>query len=706
VRIFRSIVVGAVALATVAVIPSGAATASPTSPPYNAYVLDGGTGSYLLSGIRAYNATNATITAQVGYDTGFIAFLSGNDGFSWHVIFKPPTSGPITIGTTYPTVPSGATATHGWMVIGGDGRGCGQQYGFMTVNELVRDPETGNPTSLAATFSVSCESQTQVLWGEVRLNSSIPASVVTPNPTSVDYGAEMVGRPGEQRTVTYTAAGSDDSVLGAASIVDGTMFTITGNTCSNTTLVPGATCTINVRAYPTAPGPQFAKLKLPVNSLSGAVYVPLTLTGERDNAGTYYPLTPARILDTRGGFGAPGGPVGTGGTINLQVAGRGGVPATGASAVVLNVTVTSPTSSGHITVWPTGVTRPTASSLNFVAGWTGANSVTVALGSGGSVSLFNSLGNTHLVADVVGYYAKDNALVSSQGIGGEFQPVQPERLFDSRVDWGEKLPGGFWVEIPVSYGTTYNPRIRALAVNVTAVNGEGNGYLMTFSGSGMPPPTSTLNFTPVGAVPNFAVVPTSFCYDCGPGVYPMIAVYTNVNVDVIVDIIGFYDDGQLADGTHDGLRFTPMTPTRITDSRIGQGMPGALGQQATVSLNAGSLPPATVALSLNVTAVSPTVATFISVWPNGLDRPTVSTLNPERGQIVPNATPVLLGDGDLFNVYNNAGSTHLVVDMVGTFYFLPALGSLSGSSQAFNKADGDYARTPRVTKLKATLHNS
>ena len=434
--------------------------------------------------------------------------------------------------------------------------------------------------------------------------------------------------------------------------------------------------------------------------------MPLSVIGEPNNIGTYYPLTPARILDTRGGNGAPGGPVGAGGSIDLQVTARGGVPATGVSAVVLNVTVTSPTTSGHVTVWPTGVVRPTASSLNFVAGWTGANSVTVAVGTGGKVNLFNSAGNTHLVADVVGFYATGNSLVPTHGNGGEFQPVEPERLFDSRVDWGEKLPGGYWVEIPVSYGPTYDPHVRALAVNVTAVDGEGNGYLMTFSGSGTPPPTSTLNFTPIGAVPNFAVVPTSFCFDCGPGVYPMIAVYTTVNVHVIVDIIGFYDDGQLADGTHDGLRFAPMTPTRITDSRIGQGMPGALGQQAQVTLGAGNLPPATEALSLNVTAVSPTATTFISVWPIGLDRPTVSTLNPERGQIVPNATPVLIRFKNLFNVYNNAGSTHLVIDMVGTFYFAPALGGSPGSSTAFNKADGDYARTPKITKLKATLHSS
>jgi hypothetical protein len=189
--------------------------------------------------------------------------------------------------------------------------------------------------------------------------------------------------------------------------------------------------------------------------------------------------------------------------------------------------------------------------------------------------------------------------------------------------------------LPVTYGQdVYDRRIRALAVNITAVNARGHGYLTTFNAVGLPPTASTLNFSPNTTASNFAIVPTGSCYDCGPGVYPMIGVYTSVDVDVIVDIIGFYDDGQLADGTHDGLRFTPRTPLRITDSRSGLGMSGPLGAGATASLGApaAALPPAIEALALNVTSVFPTSNTFVSVWPNGLPRPTVSTLNPSAGR--------------------------------------------------------------------------
>jgi subtilisin family serine protease len=170
-----------------------------------------------------------------------------------------------------------------------------------------------------------------------------------------------------------------------------------------------------------------------------------------DQTGTYAPLNPFRILDTRSATGAPGEPVGAGATINLQVTGVGGntatgqlgVPASGVSAVVLNVTATNATAASFVTVYPTGVARPTASSLNFVRGWTGANLVTVGVGTGGQVSLYNNAGSVDLIADVVGYYAANASAMRSQfSFGSEYHPVVPRRIFDSR------LPGGGGLYLP------------------------------------------------------------------------------------------------------------------------------------------------------------------------------------------------------------------------------------------------------------------
>ncbi len=88
-----------------------------------------------------------------------------------------------------------------------------------------------------------------------------------------------------------------------------------------------------------------------------------------------------------------------------MVAGAGGVPSTGAGAVTLNVTVVGPSAAGYLTVFPSGVGLPTASNLNFTAGEVIPNAVTVGLGAGGRISLFNASGTTPVIVDVTGWMA-------------------------------------------------------------------------------------------------------------------------------------------------------------------------------------------------------------------------------------------------------------------------------------------------------------
>ena len=120
--------------------------------------------------------------------------------------------------------------------------------------------------------------------------------------------------------------------------------------------------------------------------------------------GSFGPLTPIRVLDTRSGLGGTTGPVGADGTITLTVRGVGGVPASGVRTVILNVTAAAPTSDSFITVWPEG-TRPNASNLNTTAGKNIPNLVVAAIGADGKVRLFNKNGSVHLIADVMGYYS-------------------------------------------------------------------------------------------------------------------------------------------------------------------------------------------------------------------------------------------------------------------------------------------------------------
>jgi hypothetical protein len=123
-----------------------------------------------------------------------------------------------------------------------------------------------------------------------------------------------------------------------------------------------------------------------------------------DSAQGYHELPPARILDTREPIGVPAKlKVAGDSVLSLQVSGAGGVPAQGALAVTLNVTVTDPDLDGFLTVYPCDADRPEASNLNFTKGETVPNLVTVKLSSSGTVC-FYAQRTTNLVADVAGYF--------------------------------------------------------------------------------------------------------------------------------------------------------------------------------------------------------------------------------------------------------------------------------------------------------------
>ncbi len=119
---------------------------------------------------------------------------------------------------------------------------------------------------------------------------------------------------------------------------------------------------------------------------------------------------PIRVLDTRPSNPAAinkGSPISGGTTYGLQVTGEsvGGVqvPA-GAVAVIGNVTVVNPTAAGYLTLYPGGASRPTTSSINYVAGQVVANGVTMRLGPTGIMNIF-AAATTDVIFDATGFIA-------------------------------------------------------------------------------------------------------------------------------------------------------------------------------------------------------------------------------------------------------------------------------------------------------------
>jgi len=129
-----------------------------------------------------------------------------------------------------------------------------------------------------------------------------------------------------------------------------------------------------------------------------------------DGASTLIPITPCRVIDTRPDFnvGPKASPLGPGETHTVAAHGDNGdctgIP-TDAVALSMNVTAVDASAPTFLTIWATGDTQPTASSLNPTPGQPPApNAVTTELSAGGEFDIFNLAGNVHVLADINGYY--------------------------------------------------------------------------------------------------------------------------------------------------------------------------------------------------------------------------------------------------------------------------------------------------------------
>ncbi len=139
--------------------------------------------------------------------------------------------------------------------------------------------------------------------------------------------------------------------------------------------------------------------------------LPLPAAAQSNGPYQYYALTPCRVADTR----EAAEPLRQGGIItaavqrNLTIQGRCGVP-TGAKAVTLNLTITSPTADGFVSLWPVGGAFPVVSTINFKAGEAAlANGAIVPLAATTPdlASIYGTAGGSatiHLIVDVTGYF--------------------------------------------------------------------------------------------------------------------------------------------------------------------------------------------------------------------------------------------------------------------------------------------------------------
>ncbi len=142
----------------------------------------------------------------------------------------------------------------------------------------------------------------------------------------------------------------------------------------------------------------------------------------------------------------------------------------------------------------------------------------------------------------------------------------------------------------------------------------------------------------------------------------------------VTDALGASAESASTAYTYIGLaNFVPVTPFRILDTRYvqdgGPFGPGAIRSLQVTGDGTPPIPSTATAAVLNVTAVSGTLGSLLTVYPDGEARPNVSNLNFARGVVVANLVTVSLGADGMVDIYNALGSVNVLVDVEG--YFTP-----------------------------------
>jgi hypothetical protein len=360
----------------------------------------------------------------------------------------------------------------------------------------------------------------------------------------------------------------------------------------------------------------------------------------------------AAVLDTRSGIGAKAGVRAANSVTTFPVAGVGGVPATGVTAVMLDVTAVTTTSAAHLTVYPDGTTRNTALSMvNATANQTISNGAVVNLGANGRLAAFTGAGGVHIVIDVQGYF--------TGAAGGHFVPVTPTRLVDTRSGLGGSagtIPSGGSRTFTVT-GGVIPAGAQAAFLDLIATGATKAGWVGTYASGGT-----------TRSVMDFVVGTTAHAITAKLGADGR-ATFTNNSaapIHIVLTASGYYAGGLPAGG---GLR--TLAAARKLDTRtVGSKAPLAANAATDIALGV----PAGATALVNLTVVNNTATGYLRAWPAGGTEPTISWVNYPGANTGARAglAAIRVGAGGRIRVKNvSAGTAHLLVDVQGWYAEIP-----------------------------------
>ncbi len=296
-----------------------------------------------------------------------------------------------------------------------------------------------------------------------------------------------------------------------------------------------------------------------------------------DTSGSYVPLKPAGIADTRPGSGYPraGATLHAGETLQVQVTGAGGVPSAGVACALLDLTVTDTTAASHLTVWPTGQARLPVSDLTWVKGDTVANQVIVPVGSTGRILLYNSAGDADVAVDVDGYFTKDGLAPKDASL---FTPITPVRVLDS----GWAIGPGQTITQQIAGTGGISPTATAAVTDVTAIDTTAASYFTVYPG-GTRPAAPDVRWSASEIVSNLTVMALSAS--------GAISIHNDAgHAVVVVAAFGYFDP--TSQPAASPLSVTTTSPPSGTEGTAYSATLGASGGTAPYSWNltSGALP--------------------------------------------------------------------------------------------------------------------
>ncbi|MFN7148150.1 MAG: RHS repeat-associated core domain-containing protein [Microthrixaceae bacterium] len=517
--------------------------------------------------------TEQDSTAQWNYDTGdrLEKLLTGNGtSLQSHspaseLCFSGPVQDPADCTTADP-----GSIAYTYDDLGNrTDSGPSASFAYDQANRLVAasvpaDPDGGEGQYHEITATRILDTRTSTLTGTC---TPSPCATLTPgNPVDVSVGVAPIPTAdvaAVAATVTIAGGGTgsgyarvNNSGTSAAATVN-----FTATTANRFVIAPVVDGKVNLEIF----GP---------SSLNGIAIVDVTgyyTTGDGSPGTTYHPTNPSqRLLDTRSTTRTGACPTTTSQCTTLtantdktiQASGRAGLPSSGVTAVVVNVTVANQTAAGLLRVAP-GTTGG-AGTINYTASGTVNDVVVVPLDANGRFELLSTK-NVDVIADIAGYYTTP----TSASTGSILSTVTPARIADTRSGSATGVcDGGTCTTLAANTPKTIKVRglgnvtnhATTAVVFITVAPGTTTGFLRVNpvgTGTGTSG-TSTINYA-AGVRASTVIAPIA--------TDGTITVAATTIVDVIVDVSAYMSVPTATTGyayNSDGLRVAKTHPDTTT----------------------------------------------------------------------------------------------------------------------------------------------